>query len=196
MEFLDSGLFAYVILPLLIFLSRILDQSIGIMRLIFASKGYKKIVFMLGAFESLVWLLAISQIMQHLDNILSYIAFSVGFATGNFIGIYIEEKISIGLALIRVIPKKNTQNLVTDLRKKSFGVTTVNAEGKDGEIKIVFTTIKRRDIKTVISIIKHHNPTAFYTIEDVGAVSEGYFREHKKNTVFGFLNPFRRRREK
>ena len=71
----DSDFFTWIILPFLIFLSRIADQSIGSMRLIFLAKGFKFIAPMLGFFEVIIWLIAVSQIMKHLDNVLCYIAY-------------------------------------------------------------------------------------------------------------------------
>jgi len=195
-EILNSEIFAFVVLPILIFLSRILDQGIGIMRLIFASKGYRKLVFVMAAFESLVWLLAVSQIMKHLDNIFCYLAFPLGFATGNYIGIMLEEKISMGMVVIRIIPKFNTDNLIANLRENGYGVTSVKAEGFSGEVKMIFTTIRRKDAKEVIGIINQFNPNAFYTIEEVRTVSEGYFRQKEKNMIFSFFNLARRRGEK
>jgi len=47
---------------------------------------------MLGFFEVIVWLLAIGQIMQHLDNFLCYIAYGLGFATGNYWGLFSRRK--------------------------------------------------------------------------------------------------------
>lgn len=196
LDIINTEFFSLVILPILIFLSRIVDQSMGIMRLIFAAKGYRKLVFIIGTFESLIWLVAISQIMKHLDNIFCYLAFPLGFATGNYVGVMIEEKISMGMVVIRLIPKKNTDNLIKALREKGYGVTAVNAEGMLGDVKMVFTTIRRKDTKAVIEIINQHNPNAFYTIEEVRTVSEGYFRQKEKSTLFNFFNPFRRRGEK
>src|SRR3989339_131769 len=66
--FIDTDFFSYVILPLLIFLARICDQSIGTMRIIFVSKGKRNIAPILGFFEVLIWITAISKIMQNLDN--------------------------------------------------------------------------------------------------------------------------------
>jgi len=64
----ESMIFTWVVLPLLIFLSRIADQSIGTLRLIFVSKGYKLYAPLLGFFEVIIWLVAVSQILQHMNN--------------------------------------------------------------------------------------------------------------------------------
>ncbi|MCB9015646.1 MAG: DUF2179 domain-containing protein [Lentimicrobiaceae bacterium] len=184
----DSPVFTWVILPLLIFLARISDQTIGTLRLIFLSKGHKKLAPFLGFFEVIIWLLAVSQIMKHLDNVLCYIAYGGGFAMGNYIGMVIEEKLSLGNVLIRIIPKKDTSELIAFLRENNYGVTSVEAEGSKGVVNIVFTIIKRKDIAHVTSIINRFNPNAFYTIEDIKAINEGIFKETRSKTAFESLS--------
>jgi uncharacterized protein YebE (UPF0316 family) len=176
----ESSLFTWVILPLLIFFARIMDVSIGTLRLIFVSKGYKFYAPFLGFFEVIVWLLAIGQIMQHLDNFLCYIAYGLGFATGNFLGILLEEKMSLGTVLIRVVPKVDTTTLINHLREQSFGASLVDIEGMTGKLKMIFTIVKRKDLKEVLGIIQEHNPQSFVTIEDVKTAKEGFFRMSRK----------------
>ncbi len=179
MDFLniDSQLFAWVILPLLIMLSRIMDQTLGSMRLIFLAKGEKFLAPLLGFFEVIIWLVAVAQIMKHLDNAMSYIGYGLGFALGNYIGMAIEEKLSIGNVIIRIMPKKETVSLVNELRNRDFGVTTMLAEGKAGSVQVVLTIIKRKQVEEVVSIINQYNPNAFYSIEDVRAVKEGIMKQ-------------------
>ena len=179
----DSPIFTWIILPLLIFLARILDVSIGTLRLIFVSKGYKFYAPMLGFFEVIIWLLAIGQIMQHLDNFMCYLAYGLGFATGNYIGIYLDEKLSLGTVLIRVVPKMDTTNLINHLREKNFGASLVDIEGMSGKLKMIFTIVKRKDLKEVLGIIQENNPQAFITIEDVKTAREGYFRYSPKRSL-------------
>lgn len=182
----SSETFTYLVIPVLIFLARICDQSIGTLRLIFVSKGYKYIAPILGFFEVIIWVMAISQIMQHLDNVYCYIAYGAGFATGNYVGMYLEEKISLGTVIMRIIPKKDTSELVSYLRTNNYGLTIVDAEGATGPVKIIFSIIKRKDVPHVVSIINQFNPNAFYTIEEVKAVNKGIFND--KRTKRNFLN--------
>jgi uncharacterized protein YebE (UPF0316 family) len=190
-RFFDSTTFMYVILPLLIFLFRIIDQSIGTLRLIFAAKGLKRLAPFFAFFESFIWLVAIGQIMKHLDNIYCYIAFAGGYAAGNFFGILLEEKLSIGTVVIRVIPKKDTTELIAHLRRDNYGVTVVPVDGMMGPTKMLFTTVRRKEAAHVIEIIKMYNPTAFYTIDEVKTVSGGYF-ERRNRSIFSVLNPFQK----
>jgi uncharacterized protein YebE (UPF0316 family) len=180
----ESTLFTWFILPLLIFIARIGDQSIGTVRLIFLSKGQRILAPLLGFFEVIIWLLAVSQIMKHLDNVLAYVAYGGGFAMGNYIGIVLEERLSIGNVLIRIIPKKDTSELIRYLRENNYGVTSVKAEGSRGEVDIVFTIIKRKSIEHVVSLINQFNPNAFYTIEDVKSINEGIITNTRGSNLF------------
>ncbi|MDO9511756.1 MAG: DUF2179 domain-containing protein [Bacteroidales bacterium] len=177
----QSELFALVIIPLLIFISRIIDQSIGTLRLIFVAKGFKLLAPLLGFFEVIIWVIAIGQIMQHLDNVFCYLAYGGGFAAGNYIGIYLEEKLSLGTVLIRVMPKKDTTELVSNLKEANFGVTMMDAEGSTGKIKILLSIIKRKELKQYVPIINKFNPNAFYTVEEIKSVHSGIFRTNGKS---------------
>lgn len=190
-RFFDSDTFTYIVLPLLIFVFRIVDQSIGTLRLIFAAKGMKRLAPAFAFFESFIWLVAIGQIMKHLDNIYCYIAFAGGYATGNYVGILLEEWLSIGTVVIRVIPKKDTTDLIAHLRRENYGVTVVPVDGMMGPTKMIFTTIRRKEAPAVIEIIKQHNPAAFYTVDEVKTVSGGYFDDHRRS-IFSVLNPFQK----
>src|SRR5512136_229975 len=95
-SFFSSDIFSYGLMPLLIFLARICDVSIGTMRIIFVSKGKKYIAPIMGFFEVLIWITAISKIMQNLDNYVNYVAYAAGFATGNLVGMILEEKLAMG----------------------------------------------------------------------------------------------------
>ncbi len=175
----DSVYYSYVILPILIFFARIFDQSIGILRIIVATKGLKHVAFIAGFFESLVWLLAISQILKEVDNIVGYIAFAAGFATGNFVGIYLEQRISIGFVVVRVVFRKNSDETIRLLRETNFTITIVDALGSEGAVKMIFSSIKRRELNTFISILNKNNPTAYYTVEDAKLIKDGVITKRK-----------------
>ncbi len=178
-EYFNHDLFMYVILPLLIFIFRVFDQTIGILRIILATKGMGYLVLIAGFFESLIWLFAISQIINHLDNIFCYIAFAAGFSTGNFFGIYIEKKLSLGNVIIRIVFQQESSKSIALLKAYNFRLTVLDALGMDGNVKMLFSTIKRNQIDFFIKILNINNPKAFYTIEDVRMVREGYFPKSK-----------------
>lgn len=173
--FLDSVLFQYVIMPLLIFAARICDVSLCTVRLILLYRGRRIIAPVIGFIEALIWLLAIRQIMNNLTNPFVYVGFATGFAMGNYVGIILEEKLAVGLEVIRIISKTDGLELVNSLTAQGYGTTSVDASGSTGKVQIIFTIVPRRHHKRVIGIIKKFNPRAFYTIEDVKSASEGVF---------------------
>ncbi len=175
-----SDFFTWVGLPFLIFLARVSDQSIGTLRLIFISKGYRKLAPLIGFFESLIWLLAIREILSHMDNVMCFVAYAGGFATGNYVGMLLEEKISIGTVIVRIIPRRDSNELLNYLSENNYGFTVVDAQGSKGDVKIIFCVIKRKDITHFVSLVKLYNPNAFYSIEDVKTVNEGIFRKGNK----------------
>ena len=176
---LNSAFLAWVVLPLLIFIARVADVSLGTVRVIFIARGLKYLAPIVGFFEILIWLLAIGQIMQNLSNPFCYIAYAGGFATGNYVGIWIAEKLSLGVVLIRVITSKDALELLEYLKSAEYGVTSVDAHGSAGKVQVVFTIVPRREVASVVNLIKHFNPKAFYTIEEVGFVEEGIFPARK-----------------
>lgn len=194
-SFFDSNVFSYFLLPALIFLARICDVSIGTMRIIFVSKGKKYIAPFLGFFEVLIWITAISKIMQNLDNYVNYIAYAAGFATGNFVGMIIEEKLAMGIQMIRVFTYQQGNELVRILNSQGFGATSVDAHGAREDVQLIYTIVQRDRLGPVLEIINQFNPKAFYTIEDIKAVNEGIFPPKKQNTIFPFSNIIRQWRK-
>ena len=190
LAFANTALYTWLLLPLLIFLARVADVSLGTMRLVYLSKGYKRITSTVAFFEVLIWIIAIGQIIQNLSNPICYIAYAAGFAAGNFIGMHLTEKMSLGIVLIRILSRTNTEPMIKTLKENEFGLTTVDANGAYGPIKVIFTIVQRSRAKTAIKIIKDHNPNAFYTIDEVDVTERGFFPKQKRK--FNLLKNFRK----
>lgn len=182
--------YSYTILPLLIFLARILDVSIGTMRIMFVMGGWKKIAPLLGFFEVLVWLLAIGQIMQNLDNWVCYVAYAGGFATGTYVGMAIENRIALGQYLLRII-SPNIKELKTFLNRSKYKFTIVPGSNNDNPVEIIFLVIKRRDLENVLDKIKNIEPEALYTVESIKMAKEESITDNtskfNKNSIFRTL---------
>jgi uncharacterized protein YebE (UPF0316 family) len=114
--FFDSWVFTWIVLPILIFCARICDVSIGTLRVVFISRGNKYFAPIMGFFEVIIWLLAIGQIMEHLSNVLCYVAYGGGFAMGNYVGMRIEERLSMGQLVLRIITRADAARLIETLR--------------------------------------------------------------------------------
>ena len=188
----DPQFFSLVILPLLIFFARIADVTFGTLRIIFISRGMKLLAPVVGFFEILIWLIAIGQIFQDMGSYINYIAYAAGFAVGNYVGIIVEERMAIGLNLIRIITQYGADDLISALKSSGFGVTAVDAAGKHGPVKLIFMVVKRKNIHSVIKMIHQYNPNAFYTIADVRSAKGGDIPHVFKKPRKRFLSRFRK----
>lgn len=174
-EILKSQTFILYGIPLLIALARIADVSIGTLRIIFVAKGLRYLAPILGFFEVSIWLAAITQVMQNLTHWTNFFAYALGFSLGNYLGMYMESRLALGMVVVRIITKKDSTILVAALRAIGYSVTVADAQGNTGDVKIIFTVIKRADLKIVIGLVLKHNPLAVYSIEDVRYASDPEF---------------------
>jgi len=174
-----SDVFTWIILPFLIFSARVLDVSLQTLRIIFVSRGLKYLAPFVGFFEVIIWLLALRVIMENLNNWACYIAYGAGFAMGNFIGIFIEKRLAIGNSIVRIITRKDAIPLIEHLRSSGYGVTSIQAEGSEGSVHVIYVIVKRHDLEAIGEVIRDFNPNAFYTVEDVRLVIKGIFPMNK-----------------
>ncbi len=177
-------------LPVFIFLARVTDVSLGTLKFIFISKGHKYAAPIIGFFEISVWLFAISGIINNLNHPAILLAYALGFASGTFVGMWIEERLSLGKVLIQVVAKNNAPQVIGQLKLHNHKITSINAEGFKGEVKFIFAVIERNDVKEFLGIVKSIEPDAFYTIEDVKSVSEGMLAPKKKRFFGDFVAQF------
>lgn len=178
---------------LAIFAARVCDVTLGTLRISFISKGEKRIAPFVGFFEMLIWLFAISRIAKNLDNVWYYVFYAAGFACGIFVGLIVEERLALGLRVVRTITRQGAEELVAKLRDAGWGVTSTPAEGVEGPVNLMFSVVHRSDIPRYIAVVKNNNPRAFYSIEDVRFVSEGFFPP--RNMLFGGRPRWRRKTE-
>jgi uncharacterized protein YebE (UPF0316 family) len=161
---------------LMIFLLRVIDMSLDTMRMLFVVRGKKPIAWILGFLQSLVFVIAISTVLANLNNILNVIGYAAGFATGNVLGMFIEERLAIGHIAMRVISSKKGSTIPDALRKAGFAVTEIQARGRDGKVTLLNSSIMRRDVSRFEDLVTKTEPGAFITAEDVRPIRVGFWR--------------------
>jgi uncharacterized protein YebE (UPF0316 family) len=167
--------YAWVILPTLIFLARVCDVTLGTLRIIFVSRGRRNLAPLLGFFEVLIWIVVIGQLVQHLHSVTAYLGYAGGFAAGNFVGMWLEDRLALGTYVLRVIISDDGETLAQRIHEAGFGVTCINGHGSAGPVKLVYTIVKRRNVNQVLSIVHETAPNAFVTIEEVRSTEKGIF---------------------
>lgn len=182
-------LYAWVILPLLIFLARVCDVTMETIRIVFISKGIRILAAVIAFFEIVIWLLAVEVVMKDLSNIANFLAFALGFATGTYIGLVVEEKLSLGMVILRIVTTDKSRDAITAyLQAENHGVTCLDARGSRGTVTMILSLVKRSDLSHIMRGIDRINPRAFFSIEDVRYVNEGIFRHRNRDSLTGIIH--------
>ncbi|MDR2679512.1 MAG: DUF2179 domain-containing protein [Tannerella sp.] len=163
------------LLPVIIFFGRICDVTLGTLRIIFVSKGERYKAPVVGFFEVFIWVVIISQIFSHANSLLHYVSYAAGYATGNYVGILVENRIALGYILFRVYAKNYGHDLTKELHRNGFGSTFIRGEGSVSQVDIVETVVSRKSYRQVVGIIEKFDSKAFYLVEDIRSKQKGIF---------------------
>jgi uncharacterized protein YebE (UPF0316 family) len=156
---------------------------------IFTSRGKKYLAPLLGFVEVFIWITVIAQVTKGAHNIVAYLAYAGGFAVGTYVGMYIEDKLALGMLVVRVIVPEHIQELTARLHDRGYGVTSVHAQGSLGPVKLVYTIVMRKDLSEIANIIRDVYPSAFFTVEELRSAERGVFpasySSFSRRAIFG-----------
>lgn len=165
----------WVFLPVLIFLARIVDVSLGTLRIIFVSRGQRRLAPLLGFVEVFIWIVVVSQITRRADSLIAYLGYAAGFAAGNYVGMWIESRLAMGTLVVRAILPQGGVQIAAMLHAEGYGVTIVDGQGSNGPVQLIYTVVQRKYLTEVIDLIHRASPKAFLTVEEARSVQEGIF---------------------
>ncbi len=166
---------------LFIFLARVADVTLATIRMLMVVQGRKIHAAIIGFFEVSIYVTALSKVVGNLDNPGNLLAYALGYACGNYIGITIENRIALGnLAAQVILKEENNIELIKKLRDSGFGVTVLHGEGKEGSREILQIAINRKDLANLKNIVYSYDKEAFITTNSVNPISGGYFSTIKK----------------
>lgn len=160
----------------LIFLLRVTDMTLDTLRVLVVMRGRKSIAWVLGFFQASVFVLAISSVLSNLDNPLNILGYAAGFATGNVIGMLIEEKLAIGHTQLSIISPRLGSAIAEKMRQAGYAVTEIPARGKDGMVTLLSVSVLRKKVAEVHRLVNEIDESAFITAEDVRPVRSGFWR--------------------
>lgn len=166
----------------LIFLARCTDVTMGVFRILMVVKGRRTIAAILGFFEVMVFLSVMSLVLGGGKSltIAELLAYCCGYAAGNIVGSFLEQKLTDSYVLVEIIAEKNdsSETLIQKLREAGFGTTVILGEGRSGvrmDIKVICSR-KKIDLAKKISV----DHGGFFFVSDVRGVSGGYFHTKRK----------------
>lgn len=160
----------------LIFLLRVSDMTFDTLRVLMVMRGKKGYAWLLGFFQATIFLIAISSVLSNLGNPLNVIGYAAGFATGNVVGMLIEERLAIGHINLTIVSSRRGAAITEYLRGKGFAVTEIPARGMDGAVTLLTCNVRRRNVEGVRKLVDEIDPDAFITAEDVRPIRRGFWR--------------------
>jgi uncharacterized protein YebE (UPF0316 family) len=165
-----------ILTALMIFGLRVIDMALDTLRVLVVMRGQKRIAWVLGFFQAAVFVVAIGSVLSNLDNPLNVIGYAAGFATGNVVGMFIEEKLAIGHTMISIISSRRGTAIVEKLRENGYAVTEIPARGKDGMVTLLNVNVLRKNVSRVRQIVNEADAEAFITAEDIRPIRRGFWR--------------------
>jgi len=165
-----------ILIALLIFVVRVIATSLDTLRVIFTMRSNKIWVWILGFINSMIWVLTFAFVLSDIDNFVNVLVYAGGFATGNVVGMWIEDKLAIGFTEVRIISPNWGAAILDALRKHNYAVTEIPARGKDGMVSVITSSIRRGQVPDFEQLVLDIDENAFITKEDVVAVRQGFWR--------------------
>ncbi|MEJ2502076.1 MAG: DUF2179 domain-containing protein [Gemmatimonadota bacterium] len=166
--------------PLVIFLLRIVDVSLATTRMLLAVRGQRVLVPLIGFFEVMIWLFAAGSAIQYLDSPLHVIGYAGGFAAGNVVGLWVEERLALGHATVRIISEHGGVEVADALRAAGFGVTEFAGQGREGTVEVVFTAARRAEVPRILGVVDEWAPDSFVTVEEPRAIHRGWLLQKRR----------------
>jgi len=150
-------------------------MSLDTLRVLAVVRGRKSTTWVYGILQVLLFLFLISWELGDMSNTLNVVAFCAGFATGNTMGIIVEEKIAFGYKDLRVVSSGRGREIAARLRENGFGVTEIAGHGLDGTVDVLKCSVPRKELADIASIVRQVDTSAFVSAEDIRLVSGGFW---------------------
>ena len=160
--------------PILLFVMRIADVSLATMRMLLIMKNRRLLAPLIGFFEVLIWIFAAGVAIQHLESPLHILGYAAGFAAGNWVGLWMEGKLALGVTAMQVFTPSHGNEIAEALREIGHGVTQFAGKGKDGPVEVVYSVVKRKSAQEAMKAVYRLDEDAFVTQGDVSAIQYGW----------------------
>jgi uncharacterized protein YebE (UPF0316 family) len=160
----------------LIFTLRIIGVTLATIRVLIMMRGKKALSASIGFFEVLVYVLAIGPVVNNLSNVWNLLGYCLGFAMGTLVGMWLEERLALGHATVRIVSRYKGNAVANAIRDAGYGATIEWGQGRDGAVGLVVATVRRKEVGSVCALADDVDPNAFVTVEEARTIRRGYMR--------------------
>ena len=166
----------------LIFFARCTDVTVGVFRILMVVQGRRYIAAVLGFFEVMIFLTIMGVIFGGGKSlsIPEVLAYCGGFATGNLLGSFLEQKLMDSYVMVEIIAERDerSEKMTTALRAAGFGLTVIQGEGRSGPRLDIKVICSRKQINQARGISNEYG--GFFFVSDIRSVSGGFFVNAKR----------------
>ncbi len=159
-----------------IFFARILDVTIATFRQNIMLKGKNFLGAFLAFLEILIWFfVAREALLIPIDNLLIPISYSLGYATGTFLGAFLAKRFIKGVIGIQVITDEDKKELINALKMRGYSFNILHLESgyKSTPKILIFLEVNKKSLKKVENLIQKNDSDAFIAISDTRRVYNG-----------------------
>jgi len=150
----------------LIVLARITDVTLDTIRTVAIVQGRRVFASVLGFFQAIVYICAIAKVLLNMDHPAYALAYGLGFASGTFLGITIEQRLAFGHQLVSLLTRKGVE-LAKVLRAAGYRLAEVKGHARDGDLTILYVEIPRRQAQKLIRDASAVDDNCFCIVNDV-----------------------------
>ena len=150
----------------LIVLARITDVSLGTIRMVSVVQGRRAFAAVLGFFEALVFISVVAKVLLNMKQPVYALAYGLGFATGTYLGMLIEQRLAFGKQLVFLLTPKGPA-LAELLRAGEYRVAELKGQTRDGVLTILCVEIARREANKLIRIASAVDEQCVVIVNDI-----------------------------
>jgi uncharacterized protein YebE (UPF0316 family) len=151
---------------LLIVLARITDVSLGTIRMVSVVQGRRAFAAVLGFFEAVVFISVVAKVLLNMNQPVYALAYGLGFATGTYLGMLIEQRLAFGKQLVFLLTPKGPE-LAEVLRAGDYRVAEVKGHTRDGDLTILCVEILRREAQKLIRLASIVDDRCVFIVHDI-----------------------------
>jgi uncharacterized protein YebE (UPF0316 family) len=143
-----------------------------------------------GIVKTGIWLISTGLVITNLTDYWNLFAYLAGYGIGTLVGMQIENMISIGYVIVRLITPADPQPIITSLSTLGYGMTRIEGQGSfSHSVNIIFMIVPRTELSRLLGIISKDFPDILYTIEDVRNIKDGarIFYKDPRRRILGFF---------
>lgn len=166
----------------LILFAKITEVTISTLRIIYINKGFRKLGTFLSLIEILLFVFIASIVITGIQEApMKGIIYSIGFATGVYLGSLLENYLAVGKVYIQaIIMREEASKVIKELRDAGYGVTVLSAQGKDKSRKVLMMFANRKNKEKIIELINSMDDDALIVVNEVSMVKGGFVNTFRK----------------